>query len=60
MMPRSGILILYGAHIEAEQEVELEDLQRRHLCRYQEIYEAQDLIRGRVSHDKERARLVVI
>jgi hypothetical protein len=45
MMPRSGILILYGAHIEAEKEVELEDLQRRHLCRYQEIYEAQDLIR---------------
>jgi hypothetical protein len=44
-MPRSGILILHGVHIEAEEEDELEDLQSRHLCRYQEIYEALDLIR---------------
>jgi hypothetical protein len=45
MMLRSGILILHGVHMEVEEEVELEVLQSRHICRYQEIYEAQDLIR---------------
>lgn len=45
MMPKSGILILHGAHIEAEEEVKLENLPSRHLCRYQEIYVAQDPIR---------------
>jgi hypothetical protein len=38
MMPQSGIFILHGAHIEAKEEVELQDLQSRHLYRYQEIY----------------------
>jgi hypothetical protein len=38
MMLRSGILILHGVHMEAEEEVELEILQSRHICRYQEIY----------------------